>query len=277
MDQPQRTPLSLTPWVRRILVTNAVLYALAITVFTGPWLIETGGFRPLAASRQPWTFLSYMFLHQGFFHLAAGLLMLFFLGPRVERRMGAVSFLRYYFLCALGGTTLCFALILLTDISPFIGATGAVLGVSLASAWDRPEDEVFLFPLTVPIKLKWLVFGLSAAALAVAVAGAGGGVVQLAHLGGVLFGYIYLRAESYVSRRVTAVMDEGPDSHVLVHPSAEQAEPSVEAPAQKSGRKESIHKKIDRVLDKISESGLESLTPEERRFLDDMSRQWRTE
>src|SRR5687768_8333467 len=94
---------SLTPWVRRLLIANAVVYLLTITVFTGPWFFDLFAFRPSAADVQPWTFITYMFVHGGFLHLFFTMLMVFFFGPAVEDRMGSAAFLRYYLLCGLGG------------------------------------------------------------------------------------------------------------------------------------------------------------------------------
>src|SRR5262245_34018510 len=98
-----QSPFSLTPWVRRILIANAVVYLLTITVFTGSWFYDLFAFRPSAADVQPWTFFTYMFVHAGFLHLAFNMLTLFFFGPAVEERMGSWQFLRYYLACGLGG------------------------------------------------------------------------------------------------------------------------------------------------------------------------------
>jgi hypothetical protein len=83
-----RPPFALTPWVRRLIAANAVVYLLTITVFTGAWFPQTFAFAPSAALTQPWTFLTYMFVHGGFLHLAFNMLMLFFFGPAVEDQMG---------------------------------------------------------------------------------------------------------------------------------------------------------------------------------------------
>src|SRR4026208_1284148 len=96
MDAPFRTRFSVAPGVRGLLIANAVVYLLSVTVFTGGWFFHLFAFSPLEAARQPWTFLSYMFVHEGFLHLAFNMLMLFFFGPAVEERMGGLAFLRYY-------------------------------------------------------------------------------------------------------------------------------------------------------------------------------------
>ena len=111
---PLRSPLSLTPWVRRLIIANAVVYLLTITVFTGAWFVQSFAFDPLAVAKQPWTVASYMFLHAGFLHLAFNCLALFFFGPAVEEHMGGWAFIRYYFLCGIGGAVLSFALVFLS-------------------------------------------------------------------------------------------------------------------------------------------------------------------
>src|SRR5262245_35890551 len=144
---PFRSPFSLTPWVRRILVANAVAYLLTITVFTGPWFYDLFAFRPSAADVHPWTFLTYMFVHAGFLHLAFNMLMVFFFGPAVEDRMGGWPFVRYYALCGLGGAVLSFVLMLFTPVGAVLGASAAALGVALAFAFYWPETPVYVFPL----------------------------------------------------------------------------------------------------------------------------------
>jgi len=259
------------------LIANAVVYLLTITVFTGAWFFQLFAFAPLAAARQPWTFVTYMFLHQGFLHLAFNLLMLFFFGPAVEERMGGWSFARYYFLCGLGGATLSFAIALLpTPVAPFVGASAAVFGVSLAFATYWPDTPVYVFPLPFPIKVKWLVAVLAAVDLALAVTGSGDGVAHLAHLGGFLFGLLYLRGEALVTARARAARGRRSEARVLVHPSAEAAR-QRQAPELHRDPADATQREIDRVLDKISAKGLGSLTAEERRFLDDMSKQLKRE
>ena len=78
-----RSQFSLTPWVRRLLVANAVVYLLTITVFTGRWFYDLAAFSPSLVLQQPWTLFTYMFVHAGFFHLDIKMLMLVFCGRDV--------------------------------------------------------------------------------------------------------------------------------------------------------------------------------------------------
>jgi membrane associated rhomboid family serine protease len=271
-----RPPFALTPWVRRLLAANAVVYLLTITVFTGGWLAQTLAFAPGTAAEQPWTFVTYMFVHSGFLHLAFNMLMLFFFGPAVEEHMGGRTFLWYYLLCGLGGAALSFLIALFVPVAPFVGASGAVFGVALAFALTWPDAPILVFPLPVPIRAKWLVLGLAAIDLALAVSGARDGIAHLAHLGGFVFGFLYLRATAFLARPRTATPGHRAMARAAVAGSTDSAHPR-EAPRRPppSRPHKATAADIDRVLDKISASGLHSLTPEERRLLSERSRQLR--
>src|SRR5437773_3904746 len=132
---PQRI-FGMTPWVRRLFVANLVVFLFQMTIFVDPRFLATFGFVPLRALAQPWTFVTYMFLHGGPLHLAFNMLALYVFGPPVEERMGGRSFLVYYLLCGFGGATLSFGLLQLPQpMGPVIGASGAIYGVALAFAW----------------------------------------------------------------------------------------------------------------------------------------------
>jgi len=133
-----------------------------------------------------------------------------------------------------------------------------------------------VFPIPVPIKVKWLVAFLAAVDLALAISQAGDGVAHLAHLGGFLVGLAWLRAQGFFTRRPAGVVVATERAaRVLVKPSAEQAQRERPGPPARPGNADAAQREVDRVLDKISATGIGSLTPEERRFLDDMSRRMR--
>lgn len=270
-----RSLFSLTPWVRRLLVANAVVFLLEITVFTGPWLFLHFGFVPSLAVQQPWTFATYMFLHGDFWHLAFNMLMLFVFGPAVEERIGSAAFAVYFLICGLGGSVLSLAMPLFTTVGVVIGASAAVLGVAMAFAVFWPNAPIYIFPLPVPIKAKWLVMFLVAVNLLFI--RAPDGVARFAHVGGFLFGFIWLYVKGYTPfvERLIAAPRRKTKPRVLVHPSASDAAATQKRPKRKPRRKSDGYKEVDRVLDKISQSGIDSLTPEERRFLDEMSQQLR--
>jgi membrane associated rhomboid family serine protease len=264
----------MTPWVRRLLVANLLVYLLQVTVFVDPRFLATFGFTPLTALDHPWTFVTYQFLHAGLLHVAFNLLALLVFGPAVEERLGGGTFLAYYLGCGLGGAALSFALMLLVPVHVMVGASAAVYGVMLAYAWFWPDDGIFVFPFPEPIPVKWIVTFAVAVSLVLALFSRNDGVAHLAHLGGFGTGAAFLVLRDRRLRGATR--DAAPPQGVLVHPRPREGR-AAEAPPRPPAAPppDRTQAEVDRLLDKISASGIESLTPAERRFLAEMSRRLR--
>jgi membrane associated rhomboid family serine protease len=270
---PQRM-FGMTPWVRRLIVANLVVFLLQLTIFVNPWFTTTFGFAPLAVVARPWTFLTYMFLHAGFLHLAFNLLALLAFGPEVEERTGGGAFVRYYLLCGLGGAV--FSLVLgwsFGRLNPVVGASAAVYGVLLAFAWAAPDRPIYVLLIPEPIAAKWLVTFIVAVSLVLALVSASDGVAHLAHLGGFATGFLYLKAADWRLGRAARHLRQAAQPSVLVHPG--RAARASAAPKARRAERDPAQAEIDRVLDKISARGIDSLTPAERRFLAEMSRKMR--
>jgi len=280
---PQRMYV-LTPWVRRLLVANLIVFLFQVTLFTLQSSIKTFGFIPLLALQHPWTFLTYMFLHGSALHLAFNLLVLFMFGGPVEDRIGSRAFIWFYLLCGVGGAALSFLLIQLVPIGvPIVGASGAIYGVMVAFAWQWPDAPIYMFPLPVPIPAKWLVTFAFAVSLMLALPlfGGGNGVAHLAHLGGMVAGLLYLKAQDLRLGRAERHLRRVSEPSVLVTPVprssvARGVGGSAPEPKRHAAPDDRSHAEIDRVLDKILATGIESLTPAERKFLVEMSRHLRT-
>ncbi len=273
-----RTPFMLTPWVRRLLMGTAAVYLLQVTVFTHPWLVDTLGFSPADALRHPWSFLTYALLHGSFLHFLGNMIALFMFGPPVEQRLGGRRFLRLYLLAAVGGPVLSLLLLPLAGDGTIIGASAAVFGVMLAFVLEWPDAPVLIFPLPVPVKAKWLVAFLAVVSVFLASFGVRDGVAHVAHLGGFAAAFLYLRAPSWFVRPLPMRSAERAPAVLVRPPSAEahQAEYTPQPPAARPrSQDDKVRDEVDRVLDKISERGLQSLTPDERRFLDEMSQRFR--
>jgi membrane associated rhomboid family serine protease len=273
---PQRI-FGMTPWVQRLIVANLVVFLLQMTIFVNPGFVGTFGFAPLDALARPWTVVTYLFLHANILHLAFNLLALFVFGPPVEERMGGGAFFVYYLLCGLGGAALSFALAMVfQQIQPMIGASAAVYGVLLAFAWAWPDQPISVFPLPEPIAAKWLVTFYVAVSLVLALFnlyGLSDGVAHLAHLGGFATGLVYLKAADWRLTRAERRLRRASEPSVLVHPG--RAARASAAPKPRRTERDPAQAEVDRVLDKISARGIESLTPAERRFLAEMSRKMR--
>lgn len=272
---PALAPFHLTPWVRRLLVANGVVYLLGITIFSERWLITLLGFSPVGAATHPWTFFSYMFVHVGFLHLAFNMLMLFFFGPPVEERMGGGTFIRFYLLCGLGGPVLAFAISLFQPVAPFVGASAAVFGVAVAFAWYWPRAQVFIFPFPFPVQVRYLIAALIALNVFPVLLHIQDGIAHLAHLGGLIVAFAYLYGERAIGRTGTPKVAAETPVRVLVHHSVKRTKHPPQAASEEKQRETSPADDLDRVLDKISRTGMDSLTAAERRILDEMSRQLR--
>lgn len=278
---PQRM-YGLTPWVRRLLVANLLVFLVQNTLFaTNPDFAKAFAFTPLTAWDQPWTFVTYMFLHAGILHLAFNMLVLFVFGSTVEERMGGRMFFLFYILCGIGGAASSFLLMQAVRVTQILGASGAVFGVAVAFAWYWPDHPVFVFPLPDPIPAKWLVTFLVGLDLVIALLGVSDGIAHLAHLGGVATALLYLKGQDWRATRGERSGRHPPESSVLVSQPPRVSRsgaipPSARAPKSRGQSDARANAEIDRVLDKIIASGVDSLTPAERKFLTEISRRLRT-
>lgn len=144
-----------------------------------------------------WQFVTYLFLHAGIFHLLFNLLVLWMFGVDLERRWGQQAFYRYFFVCGIGAGLTCFLVSLLplastraTFLGTTIGNSGAMYGLLLAYAILFPHRIIYYFIFPIPVRVYVLIAG--ALVLYESSRGAGGGVAHFAHLGGLIFGYLYL-------------------------------------------------------------------------------------
>ena len=271
-----RSPFSMTPWVRRLVIVTGIVFLLQKTVFYGGALEELFAFAPADVIRRPWTVLTYALLHQNFLHILLNMLVLFMFGPPVEDRLGSPSFIRLYVISAVGGALLSLLMLPLTGNAPIIGASGAIYGVMMAFVLEWPDAPVLIFPLPFPVKAKWLVIFLAVASLLPALGHATDNIAHFAHLGGFGAAFLYLRGGRLLSRPQKARPGERAPAVLVPSASDGTRQANFASPVQPRPTPDATVKaEVDRVLDKISQRGLHSLTPEERRFLDEMSKRFR--
>jgi len=240
-------------------------------------------------SRSLWTLVTYMFVHGGLVHLLLNMWTLWLFGPRVERAWGASTFTWYYLWCGLGGWA--FHYMFQPNGGILVGASAAILGVAVAYASRWPDDEVLFFGV-VPMKVKWLVVFMALINITMTVldGGAGGGTAYAAHFGGMLAGWIYLRAPNVGSLdRLRSRMVQAPDygreretddivaqskaAMARVRPAPKPQPKPQQAPAPAPVPMASTA--LDAVLDKIAATGIDSLTQAERLMLDEWSKRLR--
>ena len=140
-----------------------------------------------------WQLVTYMFLHGGIGHILFNMLALWMFGTEIERTWGTRRFLRFYFFCG-AGAGLCVVLGNYLFGNPnvaTIGASGAIYGILLVSAVLWP-DRIILFSFLFPIKMKYFVMIIGAIAF-LSSFDMNSGVSNVAHLGGMAFGYLFLK------------------------------------------------------------------------------------
>jgi hypothetical protein len=166
-----------------------------------------------------------------------------------------------------------------------IGASGAVYGILLAFGMIFPNERLFIIPFPFPIKAKWLIVGYIAIELFSAMSGPGDGVAHMAHLGGMLFGFLLIRywqkhpdsSQRFGRSRGQEFFDnmkrKFDERQQNSRMKAEHTNVQRETDEEYNARKRKNQEEIDAILDKIRKSGYDSLTKEEKQKLFDQSRQ----
>lgn len=247
----------MTPWVRRLLIANVVVFlATSVYAVLVPWLALV----PLYAWVRPWTPVTYMFVHGGLTHLLFNMLGLYFFGSRLEVRLGSDRFLRLYLVSGLTGAILS---LIFKPTTPIIGASAAVFGVMLGFARYWPRERIYIWGI-LPIEARWLVVLTTALALWSGFSGAQSGIAHFAHLGGYLGAWLYL---AWVDRQIEKKRLEW-RRKVEASPSGLPQLAAKQLPVIDLTRVHPVNREeIERLLAKMKEHGLESLSPSERLFL----------
>jgi membrane associated rhomboid family serine protease len=294
----------LTPAVQMLLGINVAILFLQWTLVSDVDVFAALGFQDGSLQRTVWSAVTYMFVHYGLWHLALNMYALLAFGPRLESAMGTRAFALYYVWCGLGGAV---AHMLFVRTGILIGASAAVLGVLFAYAQQWPGERLTLVGgVAVRAWAVIVTFAIANLALGLSEAGAAGDqFLYLAHLGGLAFGWLYFRTPPAASierlrQRISPAPDEQNEAPPRAIPRtmprqrvqrdevdeivaksnavAAPPRPTVRAllgSTRTSGEYRTAE--LDRVLDKISAGGLESLTSDERALLDRMAKRLRGE
>lgn len=192
-----------TPWVKRIIIACAVIFfgqvvMRALAPSSSFYLVQFFGLVPaLVLHGMIWQLVSYSFLHAGVMHLLVNMLTLWMFGAQEEQDWGSKQFLEFYLFCVVGAAlvTMVVAYSPLHGASPAIptiGASGGIFGVLIAFGMLYGDREVILFPLPFMMKAKYMV-AIIVFFVVIATFEPSQGIANFAHLGGLLFGFIYIR------------------------------------------------------------------------------------
>jgi membrane associated rhomboid family serine protease len=294
--------------IKNLLIINAVVFLIQVI---GERLIVSSGFtlseiimqyfslipingivagrigaEPIIWHFYPWQLITYQFMHGGFYHIFFNMLMLWMFGMEIENIWGSKKFLTYYLICGIAaGLSQLFIAPLFSTPAPTIGASGAIFGVMIAFAMMFPDRYIFLWFL-LPIKAKYLIGFLFVLEI-FWIGNAGSDVAHLAHLGGAIAGFLYIMLDksTYVPLKSSfrsfssgrGFSSSGNPFSGLSEKFKRKSQNIEEAKYydinhDKDDDVEVSQEEIDRILDKISESGYQKLSEREKKILFDASK-----
>lgn len=270
----------------------------------------------MASDFHVYQLVTYMFMHGGWEHIILNMLMLWMFGAVIERVWGAKRFIVYYFFCGVGAGLMqelaqfaefClmasnngYSMSLIGQIAAAhdaelgawttVGASGAIYALLLAFGMTFPEEKMFIIPIPIPIKAKWMVMGAIVVNLFSALASPGSQVAHLAHLGGMIFGFFLIRywrrhpfgggfdAGTSFFRNMRSRWESSRSGggkwsgRMRANSGSARGNASGNPDWDYNAKKNAAQEEIDRILDKIRKSGYDSLTRDEKQTLFDQSR-----
>jgi membrane associated rhomboid family serine protease len=193
-----------THWVKRIIIACVAVYFLQVVLgaFSPSavgYLVTFGALIPVAVLHGwIWQIVTYSFLHAGVMHVLINMLMLWMFGAQEETDWGSKKFLEFYLFCVAGAalTTIAVAYSPIHGVSPLtptIGASGGVYGVLMAFGMLYGDREIFMFPLPFMMKAKYMVAIMILLVILATFQPSQGGIANFAHLGGLFFGFVYVK------------------------------------------------------------------------------------
>lgn len=262
----------LTVMVKWLLTANILIYltdCVVLPLLLGserqplPPILAWGAFSIESAIQHGriWEFLTFQFLHAGFAHILLNSLGLYFFGPWLERHLGALKFLIYYLLCGCGGA-LFYTLISHLHVipwapqTPLVGASAGIYGIFAAIAVIAPNLRVQLLIPPVELSMRQLalvMLGIATAVIAFNLENAGG---EAGHLGGAILGFLLMRLRFFIGDPSLAELTGAPRRRFWQPKLRPRTEIRLDEDSE-----------VDRILDKVSREGFQSLSDEERQTL----------
>ena len=278
------------PVIKNLLIINGVIFAITLLteqlVFNGMpgiYIVDKWfALNPLAEGYnfQIWQLITYQFLHANFSHILFNMFGLWMFGMEIENIWGSRKFLYFYLLCGVvAGLFNLFLTPLLGAPPAFtVGASGAIYGVLIAFGLFFPNRYIFLY-FFIPVKAKYLIGFF--VILEFFMVNSGGNVAHLAHLGGALAGFVFILLDSKSNIELKNIFRKNTfQQKTPLNPFGKMANPFKKKPDiqdahfydLESGQRDISQAEIDEILDKISNSGYQNLTEQEKKVLFEASK-----
>lgn len=237
---------------------------------------------------RPYALISYMFIHVDFWHILSNMLMLFYFGKILESYLGAKKVLGIYVVGAIFGGLLqvlaknAFPVFNSVGDYPIIGASAGVMALAVALVTYAPQLEAMFFGV-FRIKIIWII-GLFLITDFFQMHNIGSGVAHFAHLGGALFGFLFIQnyrkgtdslkwfdnIMAFFSKLNPATWSKRPKKNNMKVSYSKYREEEKKPPRDDkdfNAMKKEQQDKLNAILDKIKHKGYEGLTASEKEFL----------
>lgn len=264
--RPRFGPSALTPAVRGLVMACVGLFLLQrmLDLLSGGGVTpEINGFLGMVPQKalltgHVWQFVTYLFVHGSVVHILFNMYFLWMVGCPLEERWGSRRFLRFFFGTGIGAGVVV-ALVALVGPPegmwiPVIGASGAIFGLFAAYGMTFPDTIIHVM-LVFPMRARYAVLLFGVIEIVVLMEGPTTAFGTLAHVSGMVLGYLYLYFETPIVEVVSGRSRRRRKLRLVV------------SPPRDLDKKRYIEDQIDPILDKINASGIESLTPRERDVL----------
>ena len=252
--------LTLNGGVRFLLIVNVVVFILTeLSGQKSSFFLSFGLVPNMVWSQlKIWQLFTYLFIHGGFFHIFFNMFVLWMFGKDLEQEWGKKDFLVFYFFCGIGAGFIT-VLLGINSFIPIVGASGAIYGLLVAYGFTYPNRLVYLYGL-FPLKVKHMVLVLGVIAFFASLSASQSSVSHITHLSGMVIGllFIYFNVNwknlkmGYYKLRLKNLKQKLPTNN---------------------GKEILMKKRVDEILDKLNESGWESLTDQEEKYLTQASKE----
>lgn len=232
--------------IRTLISINAALFLIRYLMVGQFDMLNLG----LSSEPEIWQPITYMFVHGDFFHIFMNMFVLWMFGTEMESIWGGKKFLQYYLCTGIGSGLVWLIFNYGSNYSILIGASGAIYGILLAYGLMFPNRKVLIYFL-FPIRVKYFVAILALISFVSSIDTSGSNISHLTHLSGMIIGFVYLKFPSFKYR-----------SSIMINNKI------VESKQRKIEKRKAniilLQKKVDRLLDKVSDGGFDSLSEDEK-------------
>ena len=255
---------SITPMVKWLLIINLSVFVIDGLLFKDLWP-EISNIRftlidqyfsvfpkSLFNSLQIWRVITYQFLHADLGHVFFNMFALYMFGQMVERAWGSRAFLKFYLICGAAGGILytIFASVGILGVGTMVGASGAIYGIFAAAAILYPRTKVYVM-MMFPMRIGWMVVLMIIMSFMFIFEGKNVGG-ELAHLSGLGMGFLYVKYKPLLTRF--------------------RMERRKGAWEQKIEQERNFQSQVDQILTKVHRDGINSLSANEKKILQEATR-----